>query len=53
MLANRQGVFITLATMAMIAVSAYIVERYFPSPTKINPPLRPGLRARGATPQPS
>jgi hypothetical protein len=30
MLTNRQSLFILLATMAMIAFSAYIVERYFP-----------------------
>jgi len=39
MLTNRQSLFILLATMSMIAFSAYIVERYFPSHTESDPPL--------------
>jgi hypothetical protein len=44
MLTTRQSLFILVATMSMIAGSAYIVERYFPSHARSHPPvaLKPG-----------
>jgi hypothetical protein len=39
MLTTRQSLFIFLATMLMIAASALIVERYFPSHAASHPPI--------------
>ena len=39
MLTIRQSFFILLATMSMIVASAYIVERFFPSHARGDPPL--------------
>jgi hypothetical protein len=39
MLTTSQSVFILLATMLMIAASALVVERYFPSHAANHPPI--------------
>jgi hypothetical protein len=39
MLTTRQSLFIFLGTMLMIVASALIVERYFPSHARSDPPM--------------